>query len=131
MQTHQARRLREKPDTANSMTAMIDVVFLLLVFFIATASPKDLHAKLPVSSPRHGGQDIPVLTIDVYADGYRMNGMRVNLREMDTKLAKIGSISERTGVVVNCRSDSSHSRLVKVLDLCSKAQLKNISLVSR
>ena len=49
---HAGRRERKREAGARlEMTPMIDVVFLLLVFFVVTVQPKELLAKLEVSRP--------------------------------------------------------------------------------
>ena len=129
--TRNSRQGRFGSDTPVNMAAMIDVVFLLLVFFVLTVRPTDIEASLETSRGAPGGDAVPLLTIDVRADGYLMNGKRVTLAEMDRHLTKLAGISSRQSLVVACAYDSAHSGLVKVLDLCAKAELRNISLMSR
>ncbi len=115
-----------------SMAAMIDVVFLLLVFFLVTVKARDVEAHLDVARQRPGGEArIETVRIDVYSGQYVMQGKRVDLEEMDRVLAKLSGISKSMSVVVTCSGDSSHSELVKVLDLCAKSELSNLSLMSR
>jgi len=114
-----------------NMAAMIDVVFLLLVFFVLTVRPRDVEAKLPASQTGRGEVAIPLVSIDVYRDVYMMNGRRVTLSKMDSLLGKLAGIHDEQGIVVTCARDSSHARLIKVLDLCAKSDLQNVSLRSR
>ena len=111
---------------------MIDVVFLLLVFFLAVMRPVDVLAHLDVSREQPGGgESISVLRIDVLPHGYTMNGRRVNTQTMDRMLGKLGKISQTQSVIITSDSNASHERLVTVLDVCAKAGLKNLSLMSR
>jgi len=127
------RKARRVEDSTLSMTAMIDMVFLLLVFFIMVAEPRDVNAKLPASRPGTDTEpiDFPLVRIDISTDGYMMNQKRVNLGQMDQFLVKLARISKDQSILVTSTMDADHSHLIKVLDLCSKAELENISLMSR
>jgi hypothetical protein len=43
---------------------------------------------------------------------------------------RLGAHKPESTVVVVCRDDSLHARLVKVLDLCAKAGLENVAIMS-
>lgn len=127
-----ARSARRWTAAELSLTPMIDVVFLLLVFFVMAVHPDDILAQIGVSRPgTDGSAGIPLLRIDVRSDGYTMNGKRVDIERMDTYLAKIADLSPQQTIVIACESESSHSQLVKVLDLCAKSELENLALFSR
>jgi biopolymer transport protein ExbD len=121
------RGLGDKP----GMAPMIDVVFLLLIFFLVTIKVTDILSQLDVMRPCPGGGDIPLVHIDVWSNGYTMNKRPVGLREMDSLLGQLVKRGYRRGVVVTCAADSEHSRLISVLDLCEKAGLRDIALMSR
>lgn len=131
MMTHR-RRARVDGTARLEVTPMVDVVFLLLVFFVLAVNPNELLARLDVSRPRAGGGDaIPTLRVAVAADGLRLNGKPVTVGRMDAYLTRLGSLSPRQSVIVACEADSRHEQLVTVLDLCAKAGLRNVALFSR
>lgn len=72
----QARGNGRQEDSKVPMAAMIDVVFLLLVFFVLTVRPVDVLAHLDASQAG-GGSGAPGLKVDVLEDGYRVNGRPV------------------------------------------------------
>ena len=111
---------------------MIDVVFLLLVFFVVTLRPQDVLAKLDVSRPSapQGGVSIPILRIDVGQDGYVIKGQRLTLHTIRTRLTKLHDVWPDTTLVVASTGDANHSRLVKLLDTCAGIGIHNISLMS-
>jgi len=114
------------------MTPMIDVVFLLLVFFVVTIQPKDVLAKLDVSRPAAptDPSNIPLLQIDVGASAYVINGRQLSLETIESRLSRIYSTSPRTTLIIASTSDAPHSRLVKLLDVCAGIGIENISLMS-
>jgi len=126
------RRMKRRGEAARlEMTPMIDVVFLLLVFFVITISPRDILSKLNVSRPQAGGgDDIPMLRVEIASDGYTINGRKAQLALIEKRLAKLVSISPRQSLIVACSPDSEHSGLVRLLDVCEKVKLRNVSLFS-
>jgi hypothetical protein len=48
MQRVQSRRHSERADV--NLTPMVDIVYLLLVFFVVTTQPKDLMGMIPANS---------------------------------------------------------------------------------
>jgi biopolymer transport protein ExbD len=114
------------------LSALADVVFLLLTFFLFTIRPADVLARADVRRPAFvGDKSLPLLRIDVHREGFRLNGRHTDLPEMDRTLNQIARISRSAEVVVACSPDSAHAGLMSVLDLCSKAGLRNVALASR
>ena len=118
------------------MTPMIDVVFLLLIYFIATIKPIDVFAHLDVSRPSPEQQreqmETPpnLLRINIFPDGFTINDRPVRLSDMERVLMRLAELDARQTVLVMSSSYATHERLIQVLDLCSKAGLRNISVVS-
>ncbi|OGV63940.1 MAG: hypothetical protein A2498_09755 [Lentisphaerae bacterium RIFOXYC12_FULL_60_16] len=115
------------------MSAMIDVVFLLLTFFVFTIVPQDLESHLDVLRPRlQGSTDNPtILRVNVHADRLELNGRSMTRDGVDRFLERLGSMSRMATVVITCDGNSAHGGLVGVLDLCAKHGFANISLASR
>jgi len=117
------------------MAAMIDVVFLLLVFFVVTTVPRDVMAQLRGARARHDESvpppRVPLIHVDIHAEGYVMNGRPVTLEYIDRYFTKISRISRRQSIVIASTPEARHSGLIKVLDLCAKAGLDRIVVMSR
>jgi biopolymer transport protein ExbD len=116
------------------MTPMIDCVFQLLIFFIITLKPEDLLAHLDVSRPTVQDENptnvVPVLQIGVYADGVTVNDRMVRFENLGALLKKLARASETQTVLIKCAPDALHEQMVAVLDLCSSAKLRNLSVMS-
>ncbi len=120
-----------------NLTAMIDVAFQLLNFFILTTKPVDVFANLDVFRPqaekvitKQEEEPPPMLEVMVYKDGYAMGKRPMGLPELDRRLEKIAGIDKGSMVVIKCTGDSKQTGLVNVLDLCAKHQLGKISIFS-
>lgn len=119
-----------------NMTAMIDVVFQLLIFFLVTQKPIDTMANLDVSRPSPESKQEQMQTppkmirIQIYPDGFTINDRPVGLSEMEGLLAKLAGIDKNQTIMIMCAALSRHEDLVRVLDLCAKTGLVNLSVIS-
>ncbi|MEO1494183.1 MAG: biopolymer transporter ExbD [Pseudomonadota bacterium] len=119
-----AERRRRRP----SLTPMIDVVFLLLVFFMLSAR-FGLDNAIPIAPALSGGggyTGAPRL-ITVTADGVLLNGTPIPQTEL------IGSVqalmpSEDAIIVLRVRGEASLQTLVDVLDLLQRGGINNTVL---
>jgi biopolymer transport protein ExbD len=128
-------RKKNKGEAASlEMTPMIDVVFQLMIFFIVTLKQEDILAHLDVSRPQGQPPDkreeIPLLTVLVYKDGFVLQGQRVALEEMERQLTKLASYNPDVSVVIKCTMDSPHAYLMQLLDICAKANLTKLAVFS-
>jgi len=118
------------------MTPMIDVVFQLLIYFLVTFSTPDVLAHLDISRPApdktQTEQRIPpkMLRVNIYADGYSLNGRSVKMEELSSILSRLAGFSKNQTVLIACTGDSEHAKLISVLDLCARSGLSKISVMS-
>lgn len=119
---------------ALEMTPMIDVVFQLMIFFIVTLKQEDILAHLDVSRPKGQPPDkreeISLLTVLVYKDGFILQGQRVSREELDRQLTRLASFDPDVSVIIKCTLDSPHAYLMQLLDICAKAKLTKLSVFS-
>ena len=119
-----------------NLVAMIDVAFQLLNFFLITAHPVDVFTNLDVFRPQaekmiSKPEEMPdLLEIMVYKDGYVLQKRNVDITELDRQLTKLAEFSKNVPLIIKCTGDSTHGRLVNVLDLCAKTGFTKISVFS-
>ena len=120
-----------------NLTAMIDIAFQMLSFFIITVHPVDVLATLDVFAPSSETQKqdkmappAGMIRVTIFVDGYTINDKRVDKPRLDSVLEKLASIDRNQTILIMCTAASSHDKLIDVLDLCEKAKLKNLSVVS-
>lgn len=125
-------RCRKRQDSSLSMTPMIDVVFLLLIFFLAALKPSDTLGKLGVKTGGSGdGVPLPpIVTIEVTRDALVVNGAPSTENILRKNLLTIRSLSKERPVLIVCRMNAIHSRLMKVLDICAECKIDNVALAS-
>jgi len=130
------RRQREEAEMEVSMTPMIDVVFQLLIYFLVTFTTPDVLAHLHISRPAPDAsqteQRTPpkMIRVNIYVDGFSLNGRAVSRRELTSILNRLASFSTSQTVLITCSGSSAHAKLVDVLDVCAGAGLNKLSVVS-
>jgi biopolymer transport protein ExbD len=115
-----------------NLTAMIDVAFQLLAFFIVTIQPVDVFAHINAFRPS-GCEEPgpgPAIRITVYPDTYTINENRMDFEELRKVIGRLGVHARGQTVLLLCRVESRHRQLIDVLDLCAQAGLTNLSVVS-
>ena len=118
------------------MAPMIDVVFLLLIYFVMTIQPVEVAAHLEVltpssdSAPREQADPPSLIRIGIYSDGFTFDDSTVNLDLMESFLSTLSKASSTQSVLIQCAVDSPHGSLIQILNLCAKYTLKNLSIVS-
>jgi len=118
-----------------NLTAMIDVAFQLLNFFVITSHPMSVTTNLDVFRPSEDKTANPtkpptVLRIMVLNGAFTLNDQQVTMSMLRDKLDFITKGDKTQSVLILCASDSRHGALVEVLDLCNRLQLKNLSVIS-
>lgn len=129
------RKRRTNPFTAGelNLTAMIDVAFQLLCFFLIATHPVDVVANLEVSRPTgidSGTAGPNAIRVTVLPDGYSVNDRRMDATQMAAILGRLADHDPDQTVLIQCLNDAPHGRLVEVLDTCAKVKLTNLAVVS-
>jgi biopolymer transport protein ExbD len=126
-----ARRQRREA-IAMDLTPLIDMVFLLLVFFLVTSTFKKdelaLLLKLPKTEQGAGSdKKLDQLTIELSNDDIAVDGKKSSMEQLPSTLQ--GAKKES---LINLRVDGDvkYQRLVKVLDLLQMNKLENINLIT-
>ncbi len=121
-----------------NLTPLIDVVFLLLIFFIvSTTFTKETH--LSVDLPEAVGQpseDNPKqVEILIAADGsYSVNGKALVNNRRDTLTSAVQQVSEGDNalpLVITADAKTPHERVVEVMDVAGQLGFSRLSITSR
>jgi biopolymer transport protein ExbD len=114
------------------MLPLIDIVFLLLVFFIYAMLSMAVHRGLPVLLPLSSTAKIDknlILSVTVEEDGtIYLDKERVSLENLGGSLKQRVRGMKETGVLIFADRSLSYQRLFQVLDQIRMAGLSRISL---
>ena len=132
-------RKREQPDI--NLTPLIDVVFLLLIFFMVTTT-FDRHARLKVSLPEASAKATQqvkeplVLSIDAKGN-YFINDRQVVNQTLDTlKQALRKSIGDEqtdmqdVALVLRADANTPHQAVVRAMDAAAQLGLSKLSIAT-
>ena len=115
---------------------MIDVVFLLLIFFMVATTfvdrEKELDVDLPTAESGEQPQKEPdEILINLLADGRLViDGQEVTREELDPILEHAARRNAETPVTIRGDRDAVLDRLVTVMDACRLAGLSNLGVMT-
>lgn len=114
------------------LTPLIDVVFLLLIFFMVSSIFKKEELALLLNLPKteEGKTDAAqdkFVTIELSSETIAFQGKKIPFEDLKEKVTPLNKKS-----LINLRVDGGvkYERLVKVLDLLQKNKLENLSLIT-
>lgn len=135
-----ARETEEK--IVFQVAPMVDIVFLLLVFFMVSTTFRPEESELKVNLPVAGMASVSAAELEdviiyIMSDG----GVAVNQQEYDsptskelpqlrTMLRKLSSVFRDQAVIIQTDKDVPLGRVVDVLNACAASGIKNISFYS-
>jgi biopolymer transport protein ExbD len=124
--------LPERRKSRIEMLPLIDIVFLLLVFFIYAMLSMAVHRGLPVVLPTSSTAKIDkhlILSVTVRADGsIFLDKERISLRDLKRALRQAAEERKETGVLLFADKAVPYQELFRVLDQIRLAGLNRISL---
>ena len=118
------------------LAPMVDVVFLLLIFFIVTWQfarfERDMDISVPAAEettdePRNVGEII----VNVRTDGsIVLNGLEVSEEELLAKLKSISQAYPDQAVILRGSSEANFQAIINVLDEIKKAGIWNVAFAT-
>jgi len=120
-------------ETAIDLTPMLDVVFIMLIFFIVTASfikETGVEVRRPESSSSSQVQNLSIL-IAVKENGeVWMDRRRVDIRQVRANIERLRAENPKGSVVIQADAKSTTDVVVKVLDAARAAGVLDASLAT-
>ncbi|MDP0492499.1 MAG: biopolymer transporter ExbD [Verrucomicrobiota bacterium JB023] len=120
------------------LAPMIDIVFLLLIFFIVTwnfsRSELDLKVSVPSStdSKETQSRSFQEIIINVRQDGSTfVNGEELSQDALFAKLSAITRVNRDQPIRVRGDAATDFQYVVKVMDICTRAGVWNVSFATQ
>ncbi len=126
----------EEPPVLN-VTSMIDVVFLLLIFFMVSTKFTELERKIGLQVPQVADQaaltNAPAKkVVNVYRDGQiTLDRQTVSLHELTGQLAAARGQYADLGVLVRGDGEGQFQRVAEVLNACKQAGVADLAISVR
>lgn len=129
-----SRRMRDDTPVTFDFAPMVDVVLLLVIFFMLTSNLVSRDNALPLDLPRassvvRDSPQIPTVSVD--------RAGKVYLEGKETTLARLGAqlrpLAAKSGGVVALRADErgNYGRVVAVIDIVKKSGGERLALGTR
>ena len=124
--------MKRRETLTPDMTPLIDVVFILLIFFIVTSVFKKEELALILSLPNSHAQALEVkkdnITIEISKEKLAYKGQEINLIGLEEKLKQISD--KKRAVIVRIDEEVKYKKIVAILDNKKKYGLNNLNLVT-
>ena len=128
---------KEPESAAFPLAPMIDVVFLLLIFFIATMqfsqSERELEVSVPVAEEGPDArQTVGEIIVNVKEDGeVVVDNAVMTQAQLFEKLQRISAIHPNQAIRIRGDGQVEYQKIVEVIDVCQKAGIPNISFATQ
>ena len=125
--------MRRRESLTLDMTPLVDVVFLLLIFFLVTSVFKKDELALLLNLPegKEGGKMVEQkeAIIEMGEDSLAFNNKTIDFESLDREL---GAIENRNlPVIIRIDEKVEYGRIIKLFDMLKKHRLSNIALVEK
>jgi biopolymer transport protein ExbD len=139
-----ARRKFAMKEGEMPLSAMIDIVFQLLIYFVVTQKPileetflsvdlpaPDKISKPPPTPPKLFTIDICKMMPNPVEDlnYYYVNGQKYTFDDLRKQLIRQGEFDPKTTIILNCDPNAKHQKLIRILDTCAEANLTCLNLI--
>lgn len=133
----QFRSQTSEDDSGVNLTPLIDVVFLLLIFFMVSTTfdtTSELKIELPEASAQKKVSDKETLTIMIDPKGsYYINGKRLKNNSAELLLLELHRVvgkNKDTPVVIQSDAASPVQSLVTALDIVGQMDMMHLSIAT-
>lgn len=124
--------MKRRESLSLDLTPVIDVVFILLIFFIVTSVFKKEELALMLDLPSSNAKEMEIkkeqVFIELSQNKLAIKGIEVSFESLEDNLKAIKN--KENPVIVRIDKKVQYERVVKVLDLLQKYNLTNLALVT-
>ncbi len=129
------KRRRKSEDQADiDMTPMLDIVFIMLIFFIVTATftkESGIDLSRPDTNEQQQKQEKKSIVIQISgSDGIFIDGRRIDLRAVRANVERMHAENPDAPAVILAEPGAHNGTLVEVLDAARQAHVFNVSIAS-
>ena len=130
------RKNRRSRAPAVQMASLMDIVFLLLCFFVTSSVFSQWETEVAITLPTAKSATIPgrmpgEIILNLNADGkVSVNGHALSLEEVTKRLTRIAENFPGQPVVIRADKTCSYETLMSLIDACRTANVWNFSLAT-
>ncbi|PLY09465.1 MAG: biopolymer transporter ExbD [Arcobacter sp.] len=124
--------MKRRESLGIDLTPVIDVVFILLIFFIVTSVFKKEELALVLDLPKSSAKESEVSKDDIFIElsptKLAIKGIEVSFESLEDNLKEVKDKTKP--LIVRIDEKVEYKRVVKVLDLLQKYDLNNLALIT-
>jgi biopolymer transport protein ExbD len=130
------RNTAKLPEAEIDLAPMIDVVFLLLIFFIVTWNFARFETELDVSVPvAEEGADpqrtVGEIIVNIRKDGtIVVNAVELSEDDLFQRLKAISEVYKDQAVILRGDQDTSYANIIDALDVIQRANIWNVAFAT-
>lgn len=114
------------------ITPLIDVVFILLIFFIVSSVFKKDELALVLNLPTSSAKEIELkqkeIIIELNQEKLAIYSKETNLESLEQEMIKIED--KQRNIIFRIDKEVKYEKIIEVLEILQKHQLFNISLIT-
>ncbi len=134
MRKHQMNLAQEEEGDDINITPMLDVVFIMLIFFIVTASfikEAGIDVNRPDAPTAERQEDANILVAISANDEIWIDRRMVDPRAVRANIERLHAENPKGSVVIQADKKSTNEMLVVVMDAARQAGVYNVSIAAR
>ncbi|MCD6219538.1 biopolymer transporter ExbD [Candidatus Calescamantes bacterium] len=126
----------EEEDLGFQIAPLVDIFFLVLIFFMTASIFYQIESELPLNLPvASEGKFLPrtpgKIIINIDRKGtIVINEKSYTLEELENLLRKLVSLFPNQGVIVRGDREVSYGKIISILDVCAEVGIWNISFAT-
>ena len=131
--SHIAAVKLDEEDNEINLTPMLDVVFIMLIFFIVTASfvkESGIDISRPPAATAERKERGNILVAITANDQLWMDGRQIDPRSLRANIERLHAENPEGSVVIQADRLSKNGLLVQVMDAARQAGVNNVSLAA-
>lgn len=112
-----------------NITSMIDVIFILLIFFMVSTQFKRNTLPLDLPHSENRQQQETILVLSVNEEGMELDGNATQLEDLQAELARRHSANPELTLSLECHKEVEFQQVVDVLTRIQQAGISKIGIV--
>ena len=125
--------MKRREHIAPDLTPLIDVVFLILIFFMVSSTFKKEELALLLTLPDANNATEMIkkeeINIELTKEDVALKGDKISFEALDASFAKV--TDKKKPINVRIDKDVTYQRITKLLDLLNKHGLNNLALENK
>lgn len=124
---------RDEPEPQFQLAPMIDIIFLLLIFFVATYTVAQEERTLDINLPAAQAAEekarvLEDIVVNLNRDGkVTLNRRPYTLKNLRGRLRQLAQFTDKAGVIIRADGACEHRYVVKVMDMCADLGIRRVS----